>query len=50
MYNAQMKLFCSSFIFNTKHEFVRQSGVLIEIVSIDLGVAVGLSLELNINR
>ena len=45
-----MKLFCSSFIFNTKHEIDRQSGVLFEIVSIDLGVAVRLSLELNINR
>jgi hypothetical protein len=50
MYNAQIKLFCSSFIFKTKHEIVRHSDVLMEIVSIDLGVAVGLSLELNVNR
>ena len=45
-----MKLFCSSFIFKIKHEIVRQSDILMEIVSIDFGGAVGLSFELNINR
>jgi hypothetical protein len=50
MYNAQIKLFCSSFIFKTNYEIVRHSDVLMEIVSIDLWGAFGLSLELNINR
>jgi hypothetical protein len=50
MYKAQMKLLCSSFIFKTKHEILRQIDILMEIVSLDLWVEVGLSLELNINR